>query len=50
MKIICCQEQVNIDRETLREILTEDLDIRKVCANMVPKELSEEQKNKGFFS
>jgi len=25
-------EQVNIDRETVRKILTEDLDMRKVCA------------------
>ena len=28
-------EQVNIDRETVRKILTEDLDMRKVCAKMV---------------
>jgi len=34
------EEQVNIDRETVRKILTEDLDMRKVCANMVPKELT----------
>jgi len=38
-------EQVNInrvkmDRETVRKILTEDLDMRKVCAKMVPKELA----------
>ena len=39
-------EQVNIDRETVRKILTEDLDIRKVCAKMVPKELTEEQKQR----
>jgi len=26
-------EQVNIDRETVGKILTEDLDMRKVCAN-----------------
>jgi len=37
-------EQVNIERETVRKILTEDLDMRKVCAKMVPKELTEEQK------
>jgi len=36
-------EQVYIDRETVRKILTEGLDIRKVCAKMVPKELTEEQ-------
>ena len=33
-------EQVNIDRETVRKILTEDLDMRKVCAKMVSKELT----------
>jgi len=37
---------VNIDRETVRKILTEDLDMRKVCAKMVPKELTEEQKQR----
>jgi len=39
-------EQVNIDRRTVRKILTEDLDMRKVCAKMVPKELTEEQKQR----
>jgi len=39
-------EHVNIDRETGRKILTEDLDMRKVCAEMVPKELIEEQKQR----
>jgi len=39
-------KQVNIDRETVRKILTEDLDMRKVCAKMVPKELTEEQKQR----
>jgi len=39
-------EQVNIDRETVKKILTEDLDMRKVCAKMVPKELIEEQKQR----
>jgi hypothetical protein len=41
---------MNIDRETVRKVLTEALDMRKVCAKMVPKELTEEQKNKGGFS
>jgi len=40
---------VNIDRETVRKILTEDLDRRKVCAKMVLK-LTEEQKQKSVFS
>jgi len=43
-------EQANIDRETVRKILTEDLDMRKVSAKMVPKELTEEQKQRRIFS
>jgi len=43
-------EQMTIDRETVRKILTEDLDMRKVCAKMVPKELTEEQKQRRVFS
>jgi hypothetical protein len=39
---------VNIDRETVRKILTEDLDMRKVCAKMIPNELTEEQKQRRF--
>ena len=39
-------EHVNINRDTVRKILTEDLDLRKVCAKMVPKELTEEQKQR----
>jgi len=36
-------EQMKIDRETVMKILTEDLDMRKVCAKLVPKELTEEK-------
>ena len=39
-------EQVNIDRETVRKILTEDLDMRKVCTEMVLKKLTKEQKQR----
>ena len=39
-------EQVHIDRETVRKILIEDLDMRKVCAKMVPKEFTKEQKQR----
>jgi hypothetical protein len=35
-------QQANINRETVRIILTEDLDVRKVCAKMFPKELTKE--------
>jgi len=37
---------VNIDRETVRKILTEDLDPRNVCEKMIPKKLIEEQKQR----
>jgi len=37
---------VNINRETVRKILTEDLDMRKVCEKMTRKELTEEQKQR----
>jgi hypothetical protein len=40
---------VNLNRETVRKILTEDLHMRKVCAKMVQKEITEEQKKKGVF-
>jgi predicted transcriptional regulator len=39
-------EQAYIHRETVRRILTKDLDMIEVCAKMVPKELTEEQKQK----
>jgi len=37
-------EEVNLDRESVRRILSEELNVRKVCAKMVPKVLSVEQK------
>jgi len=37
---------VNVSRETVRKILTEDLDMRKLCAKMVPKELTKKQKQR----
>jgi len=37
---------LNIGRETVRKILVKDLDMRKLCAKMVPKELTEEQKER----
>jgi energy-converting hydrogenase A subunit M len=36
-------EQVNIDRETVRKILTEDIDMRKLCAKLDPKELQKQK-------
>ena len=41
---------MNIDREIVRKILTEDLDMRKVCAKMITKELTKEQKQRRVFS
>jgi hypothetical protein len=37
-------EKVNLDRESVLRILTEELNMTKVCAKMVPKILSDEQK------
>ena len=39
-------QQVTIDRERVRKILTDGLDMRKVCAKIVPKELTEERKQR----
>ena len=39
-------EEVNLDRESVRRILMEELNMRKVCAKMVPKLLSDEQKER----
>jgi DNA-directed RNA polymerase sigma subunit (sigma70/sigma32) len=36
-------EEFNVDKETVRQILTENLKMKKVCAKMVPKNLSEDQ-------
>ena len=36
-------EEVNLDRESVRRILREELNMRKVCVKMVPKLLSDEQ-------
>ena len=36
--------ELNLNRFTVHQILTQDLDIRKVCAKMVPKNLTTEHK------
>ena len=46
MTVRSIAEQVNINRETVSRILTEHVDMRKVCAKMVPKELTKEQKQR----
>ena len=43
-------EQVNIDGETVRKILTEDLDMRKVCAKNGPKGAHQRTKAKSQFA
>jgi energy-converting hydrogenase A subunit M len=42
MTVMRIAVQANIDRETVRKILTEDLDMRKVYAKMDQKELTTE--------
>jgi len=46
LTVRCIEEQVNIDRETVRKILTVDLDMRMVCTKMAPKKLTKEQKQR----
>jgi len=43
-------EQVNINRETVRKILTEDLDVRKVCAKMVPRSSPKNKSKEEFLA
>jgi hypothetical protein len=38
-------EMVNMDKEMVRQILHDQLNMRKVCAKMVPKNLTQEQKD-----
>jgi len=35
---------LNLDHETVHEILTEELGMRKICAKLVPQNLTKEQK------
>ncbi|GFG36981.1 hypothetical protein Cfor_05402 [Coptotermes formosanus] len=37
-------EELHLNRETVRNILTDDLGMRKISAKMVPRILSDEQK------
>jgi hypothetical protein len=37
-------KMVNMDKETVRQILHDQVNMRKVCAKMVPKNLTQEQK------
>jgi hypothetical protein len=37
-------EELNLDRESVRKVLTEDLGMWKISAKMVPQILSEDQK------
>ena len=36
--------ELNLNRFTVHQILTQDLDMRNVCAKMIPKNLTTEQK------
>jgi hypothetical protein len=39
-------EELNLDRETVKKILTEDLEMRKFSPKMVPRILSDDQKRR----
>jgi hypothetical protein len=36
-------DEVNMNRETVRLILTEELGMRKICAKMVPRNFTQKQ-------
>ena len=38
-------DEVNMNRENVRLILTEELRMRKICAKMVPRNLTEQQRD-----
>jgi len=38
-------DEVNMNRETIRLIPTEELGMRKICAHMVPRNLTEQQRD-----
>lgn len=38
-------EELNLSHTTVHQILTNELEMRKICAKMVPKNLSQDQKN-----
>jgi orotate phosphoribosyltransferase-like protein len=44
LSISMIAEELNVDKETERQILTENLKMKKVCAKMVPKNFSKDQK------
>jgi hypothetical protein len=50
MAVMSITEQVNIDRETVKKILTEDFNMRKVCAKMIQKTCSHGIVCEGVFS
>ena len=37
--------EVNMNRETVRLILTEELGMRKICVKMVPRNLTQQQRD-----
>ena len=42
-------DEVNINRETIRLILSEELGMGKICAKMVPRNLTEQQRIERSF-
>ena len=38
-------DEVNMNRKTVRLVLTEELGTRKICAKMVPKNIKEQQRD-----
>ena len=42
-------DEVNMNRETVHLILNEELGMREICAKMVPRDLTEQQRVERSF-
>jgi predicted transcriptional regulator len=43
-------EELNMNRETVRQIVNEDLEVKKISAKMVPRILTDDQKRRLHIS
>jgi GH24 family phage-related lysozyme (muramidase) len=45
LRVRMIADETNVNRETVRLILTEELGMRKICAKMVPRNLRQQQRD-----
>ncbi|XP_046686723.1 protein GVQW3-like [Homalodisca vitripennis] len=46
LSIVAIADEIGIDKMTVQNIIKNDLGMRKICAKLVPKHLTDEQKNR----